>query len=103
MGAASEFYGIWKFAKNKEAAIEFLRHYADNWADAFKASTGYNIRSLPISCPSRCRSCRTIRLDPADKLAILQDSDEWSAIAGLSGTGLARDRRDLQRLHHLPT
>ena len=42
MGGASEFYGIWKFAKNKEAAIEFLKYYADNWPEAFKASEGYN-------------------------------------------------------------
>src|SRR5690242_12526182 len=42
MGAASEFYGIWKFAKNKEAAKEFLRYYAANWPEAFKASEGYN-------------------------------------------------------------
>jgi len=42
MGAASEFYGIWRFAKNKEAAIEFLKHYRDNWPEAFKASEGYN-------------------------------------------------------------
>src|SRR6185312_13360016 len=42
MGAASEFYGIWKFAKNKEAALDFLKHYTDNWPEAFKASEGYN-------------------------------------------------------------
>ena len=29
------------------------------------------------------------------------DSDEWSAVSGLSGTGLAGGRRGLQRLHHL--
>ncbi|MGB6731272.1 MAG: extracellular solute-binding protein, partial [Xanthobacteraceae bacterium] len=36
MGAASEFYGIWKFAKNKDAAIAFLKYYRDNWPEAFK-------------------------------------------------------------------
>src|ERR1041384_6166834 len=35
MGGASEFYGIWKFAKNKENALEFLKHYTDNWPEAF--------------------------------------------------------------------
>src|SRR5579864_1298903 len=43
MDGGPEFYGIWKFARNKEAAIEFLKYYADNWIDAFKASSGYNM------------------------------------------------------------
>ena len=43
VGAASNAYGIWKFAKNKEAGLEFLKYYADNWVEAFKASTGYNM------------------------------------------------------------
>src|SRR5262249_14429361 len=36
--SAPNSYGIWKFAKNKEAAIEFLKYYADHWVEAFKAS-----------------------------------------------------------------
>ena len=101
MGAASEFYGIWKFAKNKEAAIEFLRYYADNWSEAFKASAGYNI---PIFANLVPKPMPYLSDDPTstphDKLAILQNSDEWSAITGLSGTGHAGDRRNLQQLHH---
>src|SRR4029078_8798643 len=42
MGGASEFYGVWKFAKNREGAIEFLKSYADHWPEAFKASEGDN-------------------------------------------------------------
>ncbi|HUC61239.1 MAG TPA: extracellular solute-binding protein [Alphaproteobacteria bacterium] len=86
MGAASEFYGIWKFAKNKEAAIEFLRHYSANWPEAFKASLGYNNpcfaglvpRPMPILSDDPTST-------PHDKLAILQDSDKWSAIPGYPG------------------
>ena len=86
MGAASEFYGIWKFAKNKEAAKEFLRYYAQNWPEAFKASEGYNNpcfaglvpKPMPILSNDPTSS-------PPDKLAILQDSDKWSAIPGYPG------------------
>ena len=102
MGGASEFYGIWKFAKNKEAAIEFLKYYADNWPEAFKASEGYNnpcfANLVPKPMPILSNDPTST---PHDKLAILQDSDEWSAIPGLSGAGLARHRRNLQQLHHL--
>src|SRR5690349_1105300 len=86
MGAASEFYGIWKFAKNKEAAKDFLRHYAANWPEAFKASEGYNNpcfaglvpKPMPILSDDPTST-------PKDKLKILQDSDQWSAIPGYPG------------------
>jgi multiple sugar transport system substrate-binding protein len=86
MGAASEFYGIWKFAKNREAAIEFLRHYSANWPEAFKASSGYNNpcfaglvpKPMPILSDDPTST-------PRDKLSILQDSDQWSAIPGYPG------------------
>ena len=32
VGAAPNSYGIWQFARNKEAGMEFLRYYADNCA-----------------------------------------------------------------------
>jgi multiple sugar transport system substrate-binding protein len=86
MAAASEFYGIWKFAKNKEAAIEFLRHYRDNWPEAFKASEGYNnpcfANLVPKPMPILSDDPTST---PRDKLAILQDSDKWSAIPGYPG------------------
>src|SRR5205807_1331621 len=41
-GSSPNSYGIWRFARNKDTAIEFLRHYADHWVEAFEASTGYN-------------------------------------------------------------
>jgi multiple sugar transport system substrate-binding protein len=86
MGAASEFYGIWKFAKNKEAAIEFLKYYVDNWLEAFKASEGYNnpcfANLVPKPMPILSNDPTST---PHDKLAILQDSDKWSAIPGYPG------------------
>src|SRR5262249_17503334 len=41
-GSSPNSYGIWRFARNKDTAIEFLRHYAGHWVEAFEASTGYN-------------------------------------------------------------
>ena len=86
MGAASEFYGIWKFAKNKEAAIEFLKYYSDNWREAFIASSGYNNPCFAGLVP---KPMPILSNDPTstphDKLAILQDFDEWSAIPGYPG------------------
>ncbi|HTP83202.1 MAG TPA: extracellular solute-binding protein [Alphaproteobacteria bacterium] len=86
MGAASEFYGIWNFAKNQEAAKEFLRHYAANWPEAFKASEGYNnpcfANLVPKPMPILSNDPTST---PHDKLAILQDSDQWSAIPGYPG------------------
>jgi multiple sugar transport system substrate-binding protein len=86
MGAASEFYGIWKFAKNKEGALEFLKYYRDNWPEAFKASEGYNNPCFANLVP---RPMPILSNDPTStpptKLAILQDSDKWSAIPGYPG------------------
>jgi multiple sugar transport system substrate-binding protein len=86
MGGAAEFYGIWKFAKNKEAAIEFLKYYADNWGEAFKASAGYN---MPIFANMVPKPMPLLSDDPSstprDKLAVLQSSDEWSAVPGYPG------------------
>jgi multiple sugar transport system substrate-binding protein len=86
MGAASEFYGIWKFAKNKEAALEFLRYYAANWPEAFKASEGYNNPCFAGLVP---KPMPILSSDPTsnpnNKLSILQDSDKWSAIPGYPG------------------
>jgi multiple sugar transport system substrate-binding protein len=86
MGAASEFYGIWKFAKNKEAAVAFLKYYRDNWPEAFKASEGYNnpcfANLVPKPMPILSNDPTST---PNNKLAILQDSDKWSAIPGYPG------------------
>jgi multiple sugar transport system substrate-binding protein len=86
MGGASEFYGIWKFAKNKEAAVEFLKYYADHWPESFKASEGYNnpcfanivAKPMPILSDDPTST-------PRDKLAVLQTSEEWSAVPGYPG------------------
>jgi multiple sugar transport system substrate-binding protein len=89
-GAASNAYGIWKFAKNQEAGLEFLKYYADHWVEAFKASTGYN---MPIFANIVPKPMPILSHDPTShppsKLAVLQTSDEWSAVAGWPGPAWA--------------
>jgi multiple sugar transport system substrate-binding protein len=89
-GAAANSYGIWKFAKNKEAALDFLKYYADNWIDAFKASTGYN---MPIYANIVPKPMPILSDDPTshppDKLAVTETSDEWSAATGWPGPAWA--------------
>ena len=102
MGGASEFYGIWKFAKNKEAAIEFLKYYADHWPEAFKASEGYNNpcfanlvpKPMPILSNDPTSNAARQAGDPAGFGRVVRHPR-------LSGAVLARRRRGLQRLRHL--
>jgi len=86
MGGAIEYYGIWKFAKNPEGAIAFLKYYADHWPEAFKASEGYNNPCFANLVP---KPMPILSDDPTstphDKLAILQDSEAWSASPGYPG------------------
>jgi len=90
IGAASNSYGIWKFAKNKEAALDFLKYYADNWVDAFKASTGYN---MPIYANIVPKPMPILSNDPTShpptKLAVTETSDEWCAVSGWPGPAWA--------------
>ena len=79
-------YGVWNFARNKDAAMDFLKHYADHWVDAFKASTGYN---NPIYANIVPKPWPIISDDPTshprDKLKALETASEWSAAYGYPG------------------
>jgi multiple sugar transport system substrate-binding protein len=83
---APNSYGVWNFAKNKEAAMAFLKHYADNWVEAFKASTGYN---NPIYANIVPKPWPIISDDPTshphDKLKVLETASEWSGTFGFPG------------------
>lgn len=89
-GSAANSYGIWKFAKNPDAAFAFLQHYVDNWVDAFKASTGYN---MPIFANIVPKPMPILSNDPTShpptKLAVTESSDEWSAVPGWPGPAWA--------------
>jgi multiple sugar transport system substrate-binding protein len=84
--ATPNSYGIWSFARNKEAAMEFLEYYADHWVDAFKASTGYN---SPVYANIVPKPWPIISNDPTshppDKLKIVETCDEWSVAYGYPG------------------
>jgi multiple sugar transport system substrate-binding protein len=83
---APNSYVIWKFARNKDTAIEFLRYYADHYDQAFKASTGYdhplfaNLVPKPMPILSGDPSSH-----PSDKLKVLESADEWCVVFGYPG------------------
>jgi multiple sugar transport system substrate-binding protein len=85
---APNSYIIWKFARNKDTAIEFLRYYADHYTDAFKASTGYdhplfdNLVPKPMPILSNDPSSH-----PPDKMKVLETADEWCVVFGYPGPG----------------
>src|SRR5262244_1506314 len=92
-GSSPNSYGIWRFARNKDTAIEFLRHYAGHWVEAFEASTGYNhplfanIVPQPMPILSNDPSSH-----PPEKLQVLQTAAEWHATFGYPGpSGPASD------------
>ena len=63
-----DFYAVWQFAKNQEAAKAFLHDYLDIWKDAATASTGYN---MPFFENLFQKPMPVIGDDP--KLQLLQD------------------------------
>jgi multiple sugar transport system substrate-binding protein len=79
-------YGIWRFARNKDTAIAFLRNYSDHWVEAFKASTGYN---HPLFADMVPKPMPILSDDPtshpSDKLRILETANEWHATYGYPG------------------
>ncbi len=79
-------YVIWKFARNQDAALAFLRHYAEHWAEGFEASTGYNhpifANVLPAPMPILSDDPSS---HPPDKLKILETANEWHAAYGYPG------------------
>jgi multiple sugar transport system substrate-binding protein len=83
---APNSYIIWKFARNKETAVEFLKHYADHYGEAFRASTGYdhplfaNLVPKPMPILSDDPTSH-----PPDKLKVLETADEWCAVFGYPG------------------
>src|SRR5262249_4136226 len=92
-GSSPNSYGIWRFARNKDTAIEFLRFYAGNWVQAFEASTGSNhplfANLVPPPMPILSNDPSS---HPADKLQVLQSAAEWHAVFGYPGpSGPASD------------
>jgi len=85
---APNSYIVWKFARNKDTALEFLKAYADHAVDAFKASTGYNhplfANAVPKPQPILSNDPSS---HPPDKLQVLETADEWCVVFGYPGPG----------------
>ena len=83
---APNSYVVWRFARNKDTAIEFLRYYASRWVEAFEASTGYNhplfANIVPKPMPILSNDPTS---HPPDKLQVLQTANEWHATYGYPG------------------
>src|SRR5262245_38138512 len=84
--ASPNSYVIWRFARNKEGAIEFLRFWADHGVESFAASTGYN---HPLFADIVPKPMPILSNDPTshppDKLSVLQTANEWHATYGYPG------------------
>ncbi len=83
---APNSYVVWKFSKNKDVALDFLRHYTDNWLQAFMASTGYDhplFANLIPNPPPIYSNDPTSH--PPDKLKVLATAPEWCVVFGYPG------------------
>jgi multiple sugar transport system substrate-binding protein len=88
VAAAPNSFMIWKFAKNKSAAKDFLRYYMAHWTDGFAASTGYNhpVFQNEVKTPMPILS-NDPPSHPPDKLKVLETANEWEAALGWPGPG----------------
>ena len=73
-------YVIWKFARNQEAAKQFLADLAIDYRDAFEKSAFYNLPSFPGSVPDLTG---LVAREP--KYAVLADAASWSTNFGHPG------------------
>jgi multiple sugar transport system substrate-binding protein len=83
---APNSYVIWRFARNPDTAIAFLRYFAAHGSESFEASTGYNhplfANIVPKPMPILSNDPTS---HPADKLSVLQTANEWHATYGYPG------------------
>jgi multiple sugar transport system substrate-binding protein len=84
--ASPNSYVIWRFARNQDTAIEFLRYYADHGIESFEASTGYN---HPLFADIVPKPMPILSNDPTshppDKLRVLETTNDWHATYGYPG------------------
>src|SRR5262245_16883512 len=78
--SAANVYMIWKFAKNQQAAKEFLTHFLDSGKQGMTESRGYN---MPYLLGDAVKPMPIIGSDP--KMQILQDFPKIVAFYGYPG------------------
>lgn len=89
IAGAPNSYGVWQFAQNRAAAVEFLKYYLDHWVDAFAASTGFNCPLFPNILPEPVPILSfDPTSDPPDKLDVLKTASEWDVFDGYPGPAL---------------
>jgi hypothetical protein len=80
-------YIVPKFAKNVDAAKEFLLHYTQNWARVTWESQLYDFPAFPKRVPklNDWLDKDPFGSKPANKLAVLRDALDWSVNVGYQG------------------
>ena len=78
--SAANVYMIWKFAKNQQAAKEFLSHFMDSGKEGMVQSRGYN---MPYLLADAAKPMPIIGADP--KMQVLQDFPKIVAFYGYPG------------------
>jgi multiple sugar transport system substrate-binding protein len=80
-------YIVPKFAKNVDAAKEFLLHYTRNWARVTWESELYDFPAFPKRVPklNAWLDKDPFGAEPANKLAVLKDALDWSVNVGYRG------------------
>ena len=80
-------YIVPKFAKNPDAAKEFLLHYTQNWARTTWESQLYDFPAFPDRVPKlkEWLDSDPFGSKPANKLAVLKDAVDWSHNVGYPG------------------
>jgi multiple sugar transport system substrate-binding protein len=83
-------YVIWKFAKEKELAKQFLVDYIDNFEQAFEASEFYDFPTFTNAVPNlQERLAQDRASDPPDKLKVIGTGLEWATNVGYPGYSTA--------------
>jgi multiple sugar transport system substrate-binding protein len=80
---ATNAFGIWKFARNKDAARAFLNHYVDNWMEGYKVSLSYDEPMLKGWVDEGFKFVPTIK-EPT-KINELKEFTQYGALYGWPG------------------
>ena len=84
---AIPIYVVPKFARNPDAAKEFLLHLTANYASATNNSELYNLPAYPGTVPQvdAWLDADPFGSQPANKLGFLKDAPDWSTTVGHPG------------------
>ncbi|MFQ5828136.1 MAG: ABC transporter substrate-binding protein [Candidatus Methylomirabilia bacterium] len=80
--ANANAYAIWKFAKNPQAAKDFVVFLIDHWKDSMIASRGYN---MPMVKAAYKKPMPVLGTDPNGQLQKLQDFPDFVRFHGYPG------------------